>query len=46
MLSVISIDILNQKSPKHIVTMTLPLLYIIALIGDSVAELLNLVINL
>lgn len=41
--SVVMGDIFNEKKRKHIVSMTIPILYIISLSGGSVVELFNLV---
>jgi spore germination protein len=40
--SVIGEDLLKHKKRKHIISMSLPIVYIIALIGESVAELFQL----
>lgn len=41
--SVVAGDIFNQKEKKHIVSMIIPIIYIIALMGESVAELFKIV---
>ncbi|SKA76257.1 spore germination protein [Caloramator quimbayensis] len=41
-LSVVLSDVLKHKKPKHIVSMFIPIIYIVALWGDSVAELFEL----
>lgn len=35
-------DFLKHKKPKHIITMFIPIIYIIALIGDSIVEIFNI----
>ncbi|QCX33414.1 hypothetical protein FDN13_06650 [Caloramator sp. E03] len=40
--SIVAADFLNHKKQKHIVTMSIPIIYIIALIGDSIVEIFNI----
>lgn len=40
--SVICADLLNQKKQKHIISLILPIIYVLSLIGDSVVELFDL----